>query len=129
MLVLVVALVEQSGISGQEIGPRALAIVGLLSFAQAGQVSLAIGVGLAELNTTMITGAVVSDPVPLRGVAYKILTTFLRSLPLATHAFSAGRTMRVTVAYSSSLHTLSDVSSVVQSMHTTRRGRSSSLLE
>lgn len=60
MLVLVVALVEQSGIPGQETGPRALAIVGLLSFAQAGQVSLAIGVGLAELNTTMITGAVVS---------------------------------------------------------------------
>jgi len=59
MLVLVVALVERSGIPGQETGPRALAIVGLLSFAQAGQVSLAIGVGLAELNTTMITGAVV----------------------------------------------------------------------
>lgn len=56
---LVVALVEQSGVPGQETGPRALAIVGLLSFAQAGQVSLAIGVGLAELNTTMITGAVV----------------------------------------------------------------------
>lgn len=60
-LVLVVALVEKSGVSGQETGPRALAIVGLLSFAQAGQVSLAIGVGMAELNTTMITGAVVRD--------------------------------------------------------------------
>jgi uncharacterized membrane protein YoaK (UPF0700 family) len=60
LLVLVVALVERSGVPGQETGPRALAIVGLLSFAQAGQVSLAIGVGLAELNTTMITGAVVS---------------------------------------------------------------------
>ena len=64
MLVLVVALVEQSGIPGQETGPRALAIVGLLSFTQAGQVSLAIGVGLAELNTTMITGAVVRLLVP-----------------------------------------------------------------
>lgn len=60
MLVLVVALIEQSGIPGSETGPRALAIVGILSFAQSGQVSLAIGVGLAELNTTMITGAVVS---------------------------------------------------------------------
>jgi hypothetical protein len=58
-LVLTVALVEQSGIPGSETGPRALAVVGILSFAQAGQVSLAIGVGLAELNTTMITGAVV----------------------------------------------------------------------
>ena len=66
MLVLVVALVERSGVPGQETGPRALAIVGILSFAQAGQVSLAIGVGLAELNTTMITGAVVSllEPPP-----------------------------------------------------------------
>lgn len=60
ILMLVVALVEMSGVPGQETGPRALAIVGLLSFAQAGQVSLAIGVGLAEINTTMITGAVVS---------------------------------------------------------------------
>jgi hypothetical protein len=59
MLILIVALVEQSGIPGSETGPRALAIVGILSFSQAGQVSLAIGVGLAELNTTMITGAVV----------------------------------------------------------------------
>ena len=64
MLVLVVALVERSGVPGQETGPRALAIVGILSFAQAGQVSLAIGVGLAELNTTMITGAVVSSLEP-----------------------------------------------------------------
>jgi hypothetical protein len=60
MLVLIVAVVDQSGTPGAETGPRALAIVGILSFAQAGQVSLAIGVGLAELNTAMITGAIVS---------------------------------------------------------------------
>lgn len=59
---LAAALVEQSGIPGQSTGKRALAIVGLLSLAQAGQVSLAIGVGLAEVNTTMITGALVSEP-------------------------------------------------------------------
>lgn len=64
ILMLVVSLVEMSGVPGQETGPRALAIVGLLSFAQAGQVSLAIGVGLAEINTTMITGAVVRLPQP-----------------------------------------------------------------
>ena len=87
MLVLVVALVERSGIPGQETGPRALAIVGLLSFAQAGQVSLAIGVGLAELNTTMITGAVVRSPMhPPHSCT--ILTAALRSLPLETHAYS-----------------------------------------
>lgn len=60
-LVLVVALIARSGVRGDGTGPRALAIVGLLSFAQAGQVSLAIGVGMAELNTTMITGAIVRD--------------------------------------------------------------------
>ena len=61
LFILVVALVERSSDEPRQgTGPRALAIVGLLSFAQAGQVSLAIGVGLAELNTTMITGAVVS---------------------------------------------------------------------
>ncbi|KAM0715122.1 hypothetical protein Q7P37_009587 [Cladosporium fusiforme] len=60
MLVLAAALIEHSGIHGQGTGGRAIAIVGLLSFAQSGQVSLAIGVGLAEVNTTMITGALIS---------------------------------------------------------------------
>lgn len=82
---LVVALVERSGVPGQETGPRALAIVGLLSFAQAGQVSLAIGVGLAELNTTMITGAVVSflEPPPC---------TCPRHLPLCSDLYPWGPT-------------------------------------
>jgi uncharacterized membrane protein YoaK (UPF0700 family) len=63
LFLLVVALVSWSGDEPRKrTGTRALTIVGLLSFAQAGQVSLAIGVGLAELNTTMITGAVVSSP-------------------------------------------------------------------
>jgi hypothetical protein len=66
LFILVVALVARSSEEPRKgTGPRALAIVGLLSFAQAGQVSLAIGVGLAELNTTMITGAVVSNQSPL----------------------------------------------------------------
>jgi hypothetical protein len=114
MLVLVVALVERSGVPGEETGPRALAIVGLLSFAQAGQVSLAIGVGLAELNTTMITGAVVSFYPTSILYLCRILTALLRSLPLETHASFTERTMRVTVAYSSSLHTSPDVSLVVR---------------
>jgi uncharacterized membrane protein YoaK (UPF0700 family) len=38
----------------------ALIIVGLLAFAAAGQTSLAVTVDLSELNTTMVTGAIVS---------------------------------------------------------------------
>jgi hypothetical protein len=113
MLVLVVALVERSGVPGEETGPRALAIVGLLSFAQAGQVSLAIGVGLAELNTTMITGAVVSFcSIPTLYLC-NVFTILFRSLRLQTRASSMGRIMRVTAAYSSLSHTSLDVSLVV----------------
>lgn len=114
MLVLVVALVERSGVPGQETGPRALAIVGLLSFAQAGQVSLAIGVGLAELNTTMITGAVVSSPdhssYPFVVYICTMLTAVLRSPLLETHASFMERTMRATAAYCSSSHIWLDAS-------------------
>jgi uncharacterized membrane protein YoaK (UPF0700 family) len=38
----------------------ALIVVGLLAFTAAGQTSLAVTVGLPELNTTMVTGAIVS---------------------------------------------------------------------
>lgn len=38
----------------------ALIVVGLLAFAAYGQTSLAVTVGFAELNTTMVTGALVS---------------------------------------------------------------------
>ena len=34
--------------------------VALLAFAASGQTSMAVTVGLAELNTTMVTGAIVS---------------------------------------------------------------------
>jgi hypothetical protein len=114
MLVLIVALVDQSGIPDAETGPRALAIVGILSFAQAGQVSLAIGVGLAELNTTMITGAIVSYLISTdRSRTTYMLTTIVRSPPSATHAFSLGPIMHVTAAYSSSPRTWAGASLAV----------------
>ena len=40
-------------------GLSVLVIVALLSLAASGQTSLAVTVGLAELNTTMVTGAMV----------------------------------------------------------------------
>ena len=95
LFILVVALVERSSDEPRQgTGPRALAIVGLLSFAQAGQVSLAIGVGLAELNTTMITGAVVSNqhfPLQLK-LSLRVLIDTFRSPPSETPASSAGPT-------------------------------------
>lgn len=37
-------------------GDATLGVVALLSFASSGQIAMAVGVGLAELNTVMITG-------------------------------------------------------------------------
>lgn len=45
-----------------DVGGPALAVIALLALASAGQITLAVGVGLAELNTTMITGSMVSNP-------------------------------------------------------------------
>jgi uncharacterized membrane protein YoaK (UPF0700 family) len=39
----------------------ALVVVALLAFAASGQTSMAVTVGLVELNTIMVTGAIVSD--------------------------------------------------------------------
>lgn len=110
-LLLAAALVEQSGIPGQSTGPRALAIVGLLSFSQAGQVSLAIGVGLAEVNTTMITGALVSFLPTLSKQHIEFLLTYTpRSPRSATQKSSNDQTTPGTAASSSSSSTSSAVS-------------------
>lgn len=45
--------------SDQTKGPIALGVIALLSFACGGQISLALCVRMPELNTTMITGAIV----------------------------------------------------------------------
>lgn len=39
-------------------------VVALLAFAPSGQTSMAVTVGLPELNTSMVTGAIVSAGLP-----------------------------------------------------------------
>jgi hypothetical protein len=131
LFLLVVALVAWSGDEPRKrTGPRALTIVGLLSFAQAGQVSLAIGVGLAELNTTMITGAVVSNfPTAFLQSSSCVLIDTLRSPPSETHASSAGRTIPEIAGFSLSSPTWQAVSPAAHSIPTTWSGRSSSRLQ
>jgi hypothetical protein len=128
LFILVVALVARSSDEPRKgTGPRALAIVGLLSFAQAGQVSLAIGVGLAELNTTMITGAVVSKYSSPRSThPSRMLIDTFRSPPSETPASSAGPTTPATAGSCSSSRTSRAVSPAARSTPTTWSGRSSS---
>jgi uncharacterized membrane protein YoaK (UPF0700 family) len=45
-------------------GVPALVVVALLALAASGQISMAVTVGLAELNTIMVTGAIVSVRIP-----------------------------------------------------------------
>jgi len=59
-LTLVAALLQWIAAPREITSISALAIVALLAFAASGQNSMAVTVGLAELNTSMITGAVVS---------------------------------------------------------------------
>ncbi|EOD49813.1 uncharacterized protein LTHEOB_3473 [Neofusicoccum parvum] len=52
--------VDRFGILDEESpDPYAVASIALLAFASGGQISLALSVGLAEINTTMVTGAMV----------------------------------------------------------------------
>ncbi|KAF2209719.1 hypothetical protein CERZMDRAFT_46710 [Cercospora zeae-maydis SCOH1-5] len=52
-------------VSRKQTGPGAMGILAMLSFAQSGQIANALNVGMPELNTTMITGALIqlcTDP-------------------------------------------------------------------
>ncbi|QIW95401.1 hypothetical protein AMS68_000919 [Peltaster fructicola] len=57
-LILAAGAIQHYGVKS-EVGHHAVIKMFLLAFAMAGQVSLAIGVGLAELNTTMITSTLI----------------------------------------------------------------------
>ena len=46
--------------SRERTGPAALGVLALLSFAMSGQIATALNVNMPELNTTMITGAVIT---------------------------------------------------------------------
>lgn len=63
-LILVATLVCWTSTSKEFTSASALLVVALLAFAASGQTSLAVTVGLAELNTTMVTGAIVSTSLP-----------------------------------------------------------------
>lgn len=56
----VAAILQTFNASIESASILARMIVALLSFAAAGQTSLAVTVGLAELNTSMVTGTIVS---------------------------------------------------------------------
>jgi uncharacterized membrane protein YoaK (UPF0700 family) len=60
ILTLVAALLQWVTVPGKVTNASSLVIVALLAFAASGQNSMAITVGLAELNTSMVTGAIVS---------------------------------------------------------------------
>lgn len=60
MLLLAAATCVRAFTRKDDIGGPALAVIALTALASAGQITLAVGVGLAELNTTMITGSLVS---------------------------------------------------------------------
>lgn len=51
--------VDKNGIDGEQSGPDpfAIAAIALLGFASGGQISLALSVGMAEVNTTMVRAA------------------------------------------------------------------------
>lgn len=59
-LILVASLLSWTLTSKDITTAPALTVVALLAFAASGQTSMAVTVGLAELNTTMVTGAIVS---------------------------------------------------------------------
>jgi uncharacterized membrane protein YoaK (UPF0700 family) len=61
ILTLAAALLQWITAPREITGIPALAIVALLAFAASGQTSMAVTVGLAELNTSMVTGAIVSQ--------------------------------------------------------------------
>lgn len=60
ILIIVASLLSWSSASKDITNASALMVVALLAFAASGQTSMAVTVGLAELNTTMVTGAIVS---------------------------------------------------------------------
>jgi uncharacterized membrane protein YoaK (UPF0700 family) len=62
-LILMASLLSWTSTPKNVTSVSALMVVALLAFAASGQTSMAATVGLAELNTIMVTGAIVSDGV------------------------------------------------------------------
>lgn len=58
-LLMLAAAAVRYWVSRRATGPGAMAILALLSFAESGQIANALNVAMPELNTTMITGALI----------------------------------------------------------------------
>lgn len=72
-------------------------VVALLAFAASGQTSMAVTVGLAELNTTMVTGAIVSigTYATQRPTADERVKIAMLNDPRLLHADNAARNRRL----------------------------------
>jgi uncharacterized membrane protein YoaK (UPF0700 family) len=72
-------------------------VVALVAFAASGQTSMAVTVGLAELNTTMVTGAIVSVGVFVvhRSSADTRIEIAMLNDPRLLHADNAARNRRL----------------------------------
>ena len=75
----------------------ALLVVALLAFAASGQTSMAVTVGLAELNTTMATGAIVSNSIyaAQKPPANARIEIAMLNDPRLLHADNAARNRRL----------------------------------
>jgi len=96
-LTLVASLLSWTSTSKDITNVSALMVVALLAFAASGQTSMAVTVGLAELNTTMVTGAIVSVGVsavhpPPANTNFEIATL---NDPRLLHADNAARNRRL----------------------------------
>ena len=96
ILVLSAASLQSVTAAGEITSVPALMIVALLAFAASGQSSMAVTVGLAELDTSMVTGAIVSRTLlPAMVIAILWTDTAIKTSTLSDpKTFSAGNATR-----------------------------------
>ena len=96
-LTLVASLLSWTSTSKDITNVSALMVVALLAFAASGQTSMAVTVGLAELNTTMVTGAIVSigTYATQRPTADERVKIAMLNDPRLLHADNAARNRRL----------------------------------
>jgi uncharacterized membrane protein YoaK (UPF0700 family) len=97
VLVLVASLLCWTSVSQDITSATALMAVALLAFAASGQTSMAVTVGLSELNTIMVTGAIVSSCIlgVNRPSANTMIEIAVLNDPRLLHAENAGRNRRL----------------------------------
>lgn len=94
---LVASLLGWTSTSKDITSVAALTVVALLAFAASGQTSMAVTVGLSELNTSMVTGAIVSAGfhVVYRSPANTNSEIAMLNDPRLLHAENAARNRRL----------------------------------